>query len=40
MVIRYAPDPIENARRINNVINEYRNGKSQPQAGEAQKENI
>lgn len=24
MVIRYAPDPIENARRINNVIQEYR----------------
>lgn len=28
MVIRYAPNPIENARRINNVINEYRSGKS------------
>lgn len=24
MVIRYAPDPIENARRINNIIQEYR----------------
>lgn len=24
MVIKYAPDPIENARRINNVIQEYR----------------
>lgn len=24
MVIRFAPDPIENARRINNVIQEYR----------------
>lgn len=29
MVIRYAPNPIENARRINNIINEYRSGKSQ-----------
>jgi uncharacterized membrane protein YdbT with pleckstrin-like domain len=25
MVIRYAPDPVENARRINNIINEFRN---------------
>lgn len=40
MVIKYAPDPIENARRINNVISEYRNGKSQTQAGEVPKEII
>jgi uncharacterized membrane protein YdbT with pleckstrin-like domain len=40
MVIRYAPNPIENARRINNVINEYRNGKSQTQTPEIQKEII
>ncbi len=25
MVIHYAPDPVENARRINNIINEFRN---------------
>jgi hypothetical protein len=25
MVIGYAPDPVENARRINNIINEFRN---------------
>jgi hypothetical protein len=25
MIVNYAPDPIENARRINNVIQAYRN---------------
>ncbi len=25
MIVNYAPDPIENARRINNVIHAYRN---------------
>jgi uncharacterized membrane protein YdbT with pleckstrin-like domain len=25
MIVNYAPDPIENSRRINNVIQEYRN---------------
>lgn len=25
MIVNYAPDPIENARRINNIIHEYRN---------------
>ena len=25
MIVNYAPDPIENCRRINNVIQEYRN---------------
>lgn len=24
MIVRYAPDPVENARRINNIISEYR----------------
>lgn len=24
MIVRYAPDPVENARRINNIIQEYR----------------
>lgn len=28
MVIGYAPDPVENARRINNIINEFRNSHS------------
>lgn len=40
MVIRYAPDPIENARRINNVINEYRNGRTQPTVSEPLKETL
>lgn len=40
IVIGHTPDPIENARRINDIISEYRNGKSQTQAGEAQKEVI
>lgn len=26
MIVKYAPDPIENARRINNIIQEYRSG--------------
>lgn len=34
MVIRYAPNPIENARRINNVIWEYRNKKNPTQKTE------
>lgn len=34
MVIRYAPNPIENARRINNVIGEYRNKKNTVQKTE------
>jgi uncharacterized membrane protein YdbT with pleckstrin-like domain len=25
MIVSYAPDPVENARRINNIIQEYRN---------------
>jgi uncharacterized membrane protein YdbT with pleckstrin-like domain len=40
MVIRYAPDPIENARRINNVISEYRNGKTQTTVSEPTKETL
>lgn len=24
MIVNYAPDPIENCRRINNIIQEYR----------------
>jgi hypothetical protein len=28
MIVNYAPDPIENARRINNVIQAYRNSHS------------
>lgn len=24
MIVKYAPDPIENSRRINNIIQEYR----------------
>jgi uncharacterized membrane protein YdbT with pleckstrin-like domain len=38
MIISYAPDPIENARRINKLISEYRNGKSQATAPESPKE--
>lgn len=40
MVIRYAPNPIENARRINNIISEYRNGKSKTTEPLIQKENL
>jgi uncharacterized membrane protein YdbT with pleckstrin-like domain len=32
MIVNYAPDPIENARRINNVIQAYRNSQQNNQS--------
>jgi uncharacterized membrane protein YdbT with pleckstrin-like domain len=40
IVIKYAVDPIENARRINNIINEYHNSKSQNQTPKSEKETL
>lgn len=28
IIVKYAPDPIENARRINNIIQQYKNQKA------------
>lgn len=34
MIVKYAPDPIENARRINNIIQEYRGAQGERKTGE------
>jgi hypothetical protein len=38
MIVNYAPDPIENCRRINNVIQAYRNAHTPAATPGAQKE--
>lgn len=37
MLIRYTPDPIEKARRINSIISEYNNGRTQTTVSEQPK---
>jgi uncharacterized membrane protein YdbT with pleckstrin-like domain len=37
MIIKYSPDPIENSRRINNIIQEYRNSHENQKKSEENK---